>query len=84
MVRYFYNFKNPTWLRIEGNPRWIDPILQNTLGDYKEISFWQYYLPRLFPISLIQDQKEVKHASSCNKTNSDPEKERVKIRKRVG
>lgn len=59
MTKYFYNHKKSTWLRMKGSPDWITSTLKTTLGDYKEISFWQYYLPRLFP--LTQQQKEVCH-----------------------
>lgn len=57
MTQYFYNPKKSTWLRMKGSQQWIDSILKNTLSGYKQISFWQYYLPRLFP--LTQEQKEV-------------------------
>lgn len=69
MTRYFYNHKKSTWLRMKGSPQWIDSTLKNTLGDYKEISFWQYYLPRLFP--LTQEKKEVQNASSSDQAGTD-------------
>jgi len=71
-MRYYFRTKTgDARIRIKSNqpvPIHLLDFLYDTTK-WVRCSFWQYYLPQWFP--LIQEQKEVKYASSSDQADAD-------------
>lgn len=71
MTYYFRTKNGDSRMRVKSNQSDPLDLLEFICDDLKWVrcSFWQYYLPQWFP--LIQEQKEVKYASSSDQADAD-------------